>query len=533
MNNLQGTHPGESISPWIDSVERPIFSALSTHIEVDVCVVGGGIAGLTTAYLLTQEGKKVCVLEDFQIGSGQTGRTTAHFVTALDTRYFVLEKYHGHEGARLAAESHHAAINKVEEIVATEQIDCDLQRIDGYLFTDIEESQAMLDHELAAIHRAGLTNVTIMGRAPFDTYETGPTLCFPNQLTLNPIKYINGLAECIFEKGGEIFTHTHVVEIHGGINAFVKTAEGNVVKCQEIVVATNSPINDLVAIHTKQASYRTYVIGMLVPKGTIGKGLFWDTENPYHYISFIEHDEHYDILLVGGEDHKTGQNNKTEESYNRLEEWARKRFSRNGEVIYRWSGQVMETVDGLAYIGRNPMDYSNVYVITGHSGNGMTYATIGGMLITDQILGKENPWETVYDPSRISLRAATHFFRENANTIAQYKDWLMEKQFGDVEHINEGEGVVFRDGLKLIAAYKDEDGNTECYSAVCTHLGGIVRWNSAEKSWDCPCHGSRFDCHGKVLEGPAYKDLKPILLDTPIPRVEFLRLEINPRSFDF
>lgn len=533
MNNTPLLHPGESLSAWIDSVDRPYLSALNKNISVDVCIIGGGIAGLSTAYFLLQEGKSVCILEDLQIGSGQTGKTTGHFTTALDTRYFVLEKYHGQEGSRRAAESHKMAINLVQEIIEKENIDCDMEIVDGYLFIPLGDSHGMLDYELAAIHRAGLTDVTLEARAPLNSFETGPALRFPNQLKLNPIKYLNGLAECIFERNGEIFIHSHVVEVQGGENAFVKTVEGFKVNCDSIVVATNTPINDLVTIHTKQASYRTYVIGIRAPKGTIGRNLLWDTEEPYHYLRAEDYDETHEILFVGGEDHKTGQNNNNIDYYQRLEDWVRKRFSWAEDIVYRWSGQVMETVDGLAYIGHNPMDFKNVYVITGHAGNGMTYSTLGAFMIADQIMGRFNPWETLYSPARISLRAATHFFKENANTLAQYSDWLMEKQFDDFQEIAEGEGIVYRDGLKIIAAYKDDLGNMEYLSAVCTHLGGIVRWNSAEKSWDCPCHGSRFDCHGKAMEGPAYKDLKPIILEAPTPHVEFLRMEINPRPFTF
>lgn len=533
MNYHSQTHPGESISVWIDNTERPLFSSLNKNIKVDVCIIGGGIAGLTTAYFLVQEGKKVCILEDLQIASGQTGKSTAHGTYALDSRYFEIEKYHGEEGARRAAESHKVAIELIKEIVKKENIDCDLQEVDGYLFVPPGDSQGLLDHELSAIHRSGLTEVSLVSRAPLNSFETGPALRYPKQLKMNPVKYLNGLAESIFEKNGEIYIHTHVDEIHGGENAYVKTSEGFKVSCDAIVVATNSPINDRVTMHTKQAAYRTYVIGIRVPKDTIGKNLYWDTEDPYHYIRAEEFDETHEILYVGGEDHKTGQINTESDYYKNLEDWVRKKFFRAGDVVYRWSGQVLETVDGLAYIGRNPTGGKNVYIITGHSGNGITYSTLGGYLINDQILGRFNSWETLYNPGRISLRAATHFFKENANTVAQYRDWLTEKPFGDFKDIEAGEGIVFRDGLKIIAAYKDESGNLEYHSAVCTHLGGIVRWNSMEKSWDCPCHGSRFDCHGKAIEGPAYKDLKPIILDAPTPRVEFLRMETNPRPFTF
>lgn len=519
-------HHGESVSTWMDKVPQLTFSPLLEDIDTDICVVGAGLAGLTTAYLLLQAGKKVCVLEGFEIGSGQTGRTTAQFTTALDKRYFMLEKYHGEKGARLAAESHSAALKKVTEIIHKENIDCDLEKVNGYLFNSPEDtnyslqsnrnkSHQYLNAELEAVLRAGLSEVYMTERIPLASFDPGPALCFPDQLQLHPLKYLNGLAQAIIKKGGQIFTNSHVLEVQGGNSSFVKLQNGHVVTCESIVVATNTPINDLVAIHTKQASYRSYVIGLEVPRGSVIKGLYWDTEDPYHYVRLEKNDKlPYEILMVGGEDHKTGQNDNPEHCYTRLENWTRKRFPEASRVLYRWSGHVIEPVDGLAFIGHNPMDRDNVYVVTGHSGNGMTYSTIAGMLLTDLILQRENPWESLYNPSRINLMAARTFIKENANVLVQYTDWLAEKQMGNLDKLEEGEGVIYRDGLHLIAAYKDNHGNLELNSAVCPHLGGIVHWNKSEKSWDCPCHGSRFDCHGKVMVGPAVSDLT-LISSTP------------------
>ncbi|RPJ78118.1 MAG: FAD-dependent oxidoreductase [Alphaproteobacteria bacterium] len=516
-------HHGESISSWMETIEMPTFAPLASDIDVDVCIVGGGLAGLTTAYMLLQAGRKVCVLEGYEIGSGQTSRTTAQCTYALDERYFKLEKYHGEKGTRLAAESHESAITKVAEIIKKENIDCELEKVNGYLFcaddikadytlkSNREKCHEYLNKELDAILKAGLLDVYMTERIPLDSFDPGPAICFPDQLQLNPLKYLNGLAECIIKKGGQIFTNSHVTEVKGGENAYVRLQNNHIVTCGSVVVTTNCPFNDLVTIHTKQASYRSYVIGLEIPPASMIKGLYWDTEDPYHYVRLLKKDGRgNEMLLVGGEDHKTGQKDNPEHCYTKLENWARKRFPNAGRVFYRWSGHILKPVDGLAYIGKNPMDEDNVYIITGHSGNGMTYSTIGAMLITDQIMGKKNPWENLYNPSRISLSSAGNYIKENANTLAQYKDWFTEPLYDEVEHNIPGEGVVFRDGLQIIAAYKDFHGNLELNSAVCPHLGGIIHWNTAEKTWDCPCHGSSFDCHGKVIKGPANVDLSPV-----------------------
>ncbi|WP_413944051.1 FAD-dependent oxidoreductase [Bdellovibrio sp. HCB-162] len=509
----------ETTSIWMDTQIMPNFSPLSDNLNVDVCIVGGGMAGLTTAYLLMKEGKKVCVVEAYGLASGQTGRTTAHFVTALDDRFFDIEKYHGEKGAVTAAQSHRAAIDKVEQIVASEQIDCELENLDGFLFAQDDPRPNVLRRELEAAQRAGLKDVALLERAPFLSFDTGPCLKFANQMQLHPLKYLAALAERITKGGGLIFTGTHVTEVQGGDEAFVKTEYGHRVYCKSVVVATNSPVNDLVAIHTKQAPYRTYVLGFQIPAGSVPKALYWDTLDPYHYIRLEKGPSaETEVLIAGGEDHKTGQENHPEERFKKIESWTRARFPMIEDILYQWSGQVMEPVDGMAFIGRNPMDKENVYIITGDSGNGMTHSTLGAMLITDLIMGRENPWEELYNPSRISLKASAEFIKENSNVAAQYGDWVTTKPKTPLADLQEGEGTVFRAGAKMVAAYKDDSGDMHFMSAACTHLGCIVGWNNVEKSWDCPCHGSRFDCAGKVIEGPAIADLKKLDLLTEEPR---------------
>ncbi len=524
---MNTVHPGESVSLWHDATIIPEFNPLTKDLKVDVCVVGGGIAGLFTAYQLLKNGKSVCILEAFQVGSGQTGRSSAHVSSILEKRYFTLEKYHSADDIRLVAESHVEAIQAIEEIVKTEHIECDLEKLNGYLFTEKEESPALLLHEMECILRAGVLDVFLAKRAPFGAYETGVALCVRDQVQLNPLKLILGLTSSIQKLGGQIYTNTHVSSVEGGNTAQVKTENGHIVSSKSVVVATNTPINDRVAIHTKQTSFRTYVIALHIPKGSIERALYWDMQSPYHYVRTQSGGANYDVLIVGGEDHKTGQNEQPKESYARLEKWVRARFPWAEQVIYRWSGQIMEPVDGIAYIGHNPLDEKNIYVITGHSGNGITYSAIAGILITDQIMGRPNPWEKIYSPNRITFGTTSKFIKGNANTLAQYTDWLMEKQLGDVGRLEPGEGTVFRKGTQIIAAYRDAHSDeVTLNSAVCPHLGGIVRWNSAEKSWDCPCHGSRFDCKGKVIEGPANTDLKAVKVKDE----HFERLRIPPKA---
>lgn len=497
---------GATTSIWMATEVMAPQSALTEDTRADVCVVGAGIAGMTTAYLLARAGRSVVVLDDGPIGGGMTGRTTAHLVTALDDRYFELETLHGERGAQLAADSHKASIDQVERIVIAEKIECEFERLDGYLFVPPGESKEILDRELAAAHRAGLTDLELVARAPIESYDTGTALRFPRQAQFHPLKYLSGLARAIKRDGGCIYTQTHASKIAGGDSARIETSSGHVVTADYVVVATNTPVNDLFAIHTKQAAYLTYVIGARVPSGSVTQALFWDTPHPYHYLR-IESAGDHDVLISGGEDHKSGQEDDANVRFAALERWTRERFPMITGIEFRWSGEVMEPVDGLAYIGRNPMDHDNVFIATGDSGNGMTHGTIAGMLLTDLIVGKENPWAKLYDPRRKTLRSIGTFIKENINVAEQFADLVTAGEVDSSVEIPPGKGAIIRRGLKKIAVYKDDSGNVHELSAVCRHLGCIVDWNSLEKTWDCPCHGSRYDAMGHVIMGPANSDL--------------------------
>lgn len=499
---------GLTRSIWEETSDVPQRPALSEDKQTDVCIIGAGIAGLTTAYLLAQEGRSVIVLDDGPIAGGETSRTTAHLSNAIDDRYFEIERLHGEEGARIAATSHTTAIDIIETIIGDEQIACDFERVDGYLFVPEGESTEVIDRELRAAHRAGLTGVERLDRAEVTGFDTGPCLRFPRQGQFHILKYLGGLARAITRNGGQIFNQTHASSIEGGETARIETVGGNVVTARAVVVATNSPVNDRVAIHTKQAPYRTYVIGARLPRGSVTRALYWDTLDPYHYVRLQPGDTpDHDILIVGGEDHKTGQADDGSDRHERLEAWARERFGSIERVEFRWSGQVMETVDGVAYIGRNPLDADNVYIATGDSGMGMTHGTIAGRLLTDLIVGRECSWASLYDPSRVTLAAAGEFTKENINVVAQYTDLLTPGDLSSADEIAPGTGAVIRRGLTKLAVYRDEDGTLHERSAICVHLGCVVAWNSLEKSWDCPCHGSRYDRYGEVVNGPANRGL--------------------------
>lgn len=501
------TDSGTTISPWMTTADVPSYPPLDSDAECDVSIVGAGIAGLSIAYTLAGAGKSVIVLDDGPIGGGETGRTTAHLTWALDDYYVEIEKVHGADGARVAAESHRSAVDRVEAIVRQERIDCEFERVDGYWFSARPDDDRLLDAEAAAAIRAGAGHVDRLGAVPGVPFQTTAALRFANQAQFHPLKYLTGLARAFVRLGGRIHCGSHVAGFEQRPKRpQVKTKDKHTVTADSVVFATNSPVNDWVTMHTKQSAYRTYVIGVRVPRNSIPRALYWDTLNPYHYVRLAPGTDGEPLLIVGGEDHKTGQAHDLEGRFGALLEWTRRHFPMAGDIAYRWSGQVLEPNDYMGFIGRNPGS-ENVFIATGDSGQGMTHSTIAGMIIPDLILGVENRWAKLYDPARVTPRSAVPFLRETVNVAAQYADWLTPGEVSSPDEIKPGTGAVMREGTKKYAVYRDDDGALHTRSAVCPHLFCIVDWNSVEKTWDCPCHGSRFDRFGKVINGPANGDL--------------------------
>lgn len=498
-------NPGGTDSAWKASDLLTELPSLDSNLQTDVCIVGGGISGMTTAYLLAREGRSVAVFDDGPIGSGETGRTTAHLSNAFDDRYYEVERLFGERSSRLVAESHTAAIDKIEEIVRDEEIECDFDRLDGYLFVPPDCPKDILDREISAAHRAGLHDVEWVDRAPIEDFDTGRCLRFPRQAQFEPLKYLEALVRGTLEHQGRIYAHTHVDEMDDP--SCVTTSNGFVINSAAVVVATNIPVNDTIILSTRETKYRTYVIGAHVPRGSVTKALYWDTPDPYHYVRIQPGDNEHDILIVGGEDEKAGEHDDGDERFAELYRWTRKRFPMIGAIEFCWSGHIVEPVDTVAFIGRMPLTEKNVFVVTGDSGQGMTHGTIAGILLTDLIQGRHNEWADIYNPSRLRSLSTVDFLNESLNVTAHYTDWLTGGEVSSAEEIENDEGCILRRGLTKIAAYRDEQGVLHERQAICTHLGCVVSWNSTEQSWDCPCHGSRFDKLGHVINGPANSDL--------------------------
>jgi glycine/D-amino acid oxidase-like deaminating enzyme/nitrite reductase/ring-hydroxylating ferredoxin subunit len=487
-----------SRSLWME-LPAPNTAPLSGNASADVVVVGAGISGLSAAYELAQQGLSVIVLDKGAIGGGMSLRTSAHLSWELDDYYFELVKRRSKDAARAYFESQRAAVDRIQEIVGAENIDCDFARVDALLVASNTDGHDIIEDEYDAAREAGFADVE-MTMAP-KGFE-GATLRFPNQARFHPAKYLYGLAEALMAKGVKLHSDSHVEEFKeedGKVTA--KLVNGATVTARIGVVATNSPINDKVAIHTKQAPYRTYVLAARAPKGACPDALIWDTEDPYHYVR-VQPGDSEDLVLIGGEDHKSGQEDDGEDRIAKLRAWGEARIPDLGETTHAWSGQVYEPIDFIPHMGRNPGD-KNVYVITGDSGEGLTSGVAGARLIADLVANGSSPFEDLYDPERKKLLAAGTFLKENVDVVANFSEHLTGGEVDDAASLAPGSGALVRAHGKKLAVYRDHDGKLHVCSAVCPHMGCIVQFNSFEQCWDCPCHGSQFNVDGEVLAGPS------------------------------
>jgi glycine/D-amino acid oxidase-like deaminating enzyme/nitrite reductase/ring-hydroxylating ferredoxin subunit len=496
-------------SIWVDTVVAADAVALDHDIQADTVVVGSGIAGLSTAYELSEQGHRVVVLDRGAIGTGMTARTTAHLSSISDDGFDTLIEIRGEENARLFYESHSASIDRIEAIQERLGIACDFRRLEGLLFPQVGGQSADLNSQLESARQLGVKVKDDCG-LPFKGQENTRYLSYADQAAFHPLKYLRGLAGAIRKNKGQLYSNTSVMsteETGGGV--VVGTESGRRVRAEFAVVATNSPINNIVAIHTKEAPYRTYAMAFQIPRGTLPDLLYWDTADPYHYVRLSPGAATTDYLIVGGADHKTGEADDGNVRFEGLEAWIRSLVPNLGRETHRWSGQVLEPVDHGAFIGRNPGS-DKVFIVTGDSGQGITHGVVGSLMISDEIMKRSNPWAALYDPSRIATSAIKTFIAENVTALKNFAEYLAPGELKSFDELKPGHGAVVRDGLQKVAAYRNEKGVLSKCSAKCTHVGCHIHWNSLELCWDCPCHGSQFARTGEVLNAPAVSPLAKI-----------------------
>ncbi|MGZ8161359.1 MAG: FAD-dependent oxidoreductase [Methylobacter sp.] len=509
MSNNYHSLPGKPISLWLDTTPETDFPSLKNNLAVDIAIIGGGLAGLTAATLLKAQGKTVAVIEAVRIVHGVTGYTTAKITSLHTLIYDHLIRHFGEEKARAYADANQAAIERIARFVQEKQIDCDFIRTEAYTYTEswsqVEQIRAEVNSALKLGLPASFTDNTPL---PFPVKGA---VRFDNQAQFHPRKYLLALAQEIPGEGSFIFEGTRVIDLSEDESCLVTTERGTI-SAQDVIIASHFPFNDKTLYASRLHPFRSYVLGVRL-QDPVPRGMFISTDPAYSLRSHPVEDG--ELLLVGGEKHTAGQGGDTVARYQRLEQWARAHFAVKS-VAYRWSTQDNRTVDHVPYIGRSTPLSKHVYVATGFGGWGMTNSTVAGMLLSDLILDRINPWAEVYDPNRLNLESVPEFVKQTADIVSHFiSDRMPEEDAGSIS-IAPGEGKVVNTAEGNIALYKSEEGILTTLSPICTHMGCVVHWNPAEKSWDCPCHGSRFAADGKVIHGPAITDLEEIMEVNPM-----------------
>lgn len=499
-------------SYWLDSAQIQEFPTLQKNIEVDVIIIGAGITGITAAYLLKRSGKTVALIERDRCARIDTGHTTAHLTCMPDLMLQELTRTFGRQEARAVWDAGAAAIDHIVSNIRATDVDCDFRWVPGFLHAPLGKEPRAKDAE--ELQREAALAIDLGIRAEYRDavpFFGLPGVQFPHQALFHPRKYLGDLVRRIPGGGSHVFENTAADEIHD--DPLVVKAGNFEIRGQYLILATHSPLRgtngalDTTLLQSKLAWYSTYVLGAKLPPGRIPEALYWDTNDPYYYLR-VERKGDYDYAIFGGEDHKTGQEQDTREPFRRLEERFRE-FAPDAVITHWWSGQVIETNDGLPFIG--PIS-KNQFVSTGYAGNGMTFGTLGAMMAADTIMQRKNPWQELFDVNRRKLFGGTfNYLAENKDyPFYMLRDRLAPTAGNSLDAVGLDEGKILNIDGRRVAAYRDSNGNITICSAVCTHLGCIVGWNDAEHSWDCPCHGSRFKPTGEVIAGPAEEALEKL-----------------------
>ncbi len=494
-------------SLWIETAPDCSFPQLDRELRVEALVIGGGIAGLTAGYLMRKAGLSVAVIERGRIGLGDTGHTTAHLTYATDERLLALVERFGRNHAQAAWDAGASAMAQVRAIVEEAGIDCELSFAPAFLVAaaDADAKEAARLRDEAALAAELGFDATFIESAPLNGR---PAMRLANQLKFHPLKYVRALAREIVRIGGQVFEHTEAASFTDDPRRVAVGAHH--IAYDLAVIATHVPLQgntgplSAALFQTKLAAYSTYAIEAPIPAGVLPQMLWWDTSDPYLYLR-VDRQGANDCVILGGEDHKTGQETDTEKCFQRLERKLRTIVPEVAIIGRRWSGQVIESVDGLPYIGEIE---NGQFLATGFAGNGMTFGTLAGMMACDAATGASNPWRDLFAVERKTLSSTWDYLRENsAYPFYLAKGHLAGAAGDDPASLAPGCGKILKvDGHKA-AVFRDDAGHTHVLSAICPHLGCVVRWNEAERTWDCPCHGSRFQATGEVVTGPAERNL--------------------------
>jgi glycine/D-amino acid oxidase-like deaminating enzyme/nitrite reductase/ring-hydroxylating ferredoxin subunit len=486
---------------WRRELGPTTYPQLSSDLETDVVIVGGGITGLTTGWLLQRRGVRCVIVEGDRIGHGTSGSTSAHVTEVVDEGYANIIREYGQDAAHMVAAAYRTALASITAFASAYDAEC--RPLDAFLFTENERDMDMLKEEADAARKLGI-RCELTSSVPIPRALAG--VRYPNQARFHPVRYLEAMAAEFVDEGGRIFEYTKAKNWEQAERVTLHL-EQHQITAKYLVLATHTPIR-FNLLHTELGPYRSYLVAMALQE-EVKDGLYWDTADPYHYLRLMDHGGRK-LLLVGGEDHKTGQEDDPESHYTALEQYARERYS-VGERVFHWSDEFFEPADGLPYIGASPFS-KQVLVGTGYSGVGLTGGTVAALVLADLVTERVNPWAEVFSPSRVKpIVAAKRFISENADVAYRWvADRFAKTEVGNSSEIAPGEGAVMRIEGQQVAMYRSPEGELIARSPVCTHMGCIVGWNTAEKTWDCPCHGGRFHPDGSVLSGPPVKPLDEV-----------------------
>lgn len=496
-------------SIWHSFSAPTSFPRLQQDLEVDVAIIGGGITGITAAQLLSEAGLNVVVLEARKVGGGTTAHSTGNLYFTIDQVLSSLQSKYDNKVIRDVVSSRQEALDLIGRNIEKFSIDCDFQRVPWILYSESSKHTDKIDQELDTAKEAGV----VMEPAektdiPFHV-ERGVRV--GGQAQFNPLRYVQGLATALESSRCRIYENTRVTQIEEQDSGVILKTLNHTIKAKNCIEATHTPKGVEVQFHTVLGPYREYGVAAILAAGTYPEGIFWGFYHNGEKISFRSYTRGGDQYIMAiGQPHKVGQASDNQKHIEKLERFLKDHFEIS-QITHRWGGQHYKPADKLPYIGKKK-DNSRIYVATGFSTDGLVYGTLSALLIRDQITGKSNPYSKLYAANRFTpFKSAGDFVKENVNVAAQYiKDLPFSKSEAGLDNLKIGEGkIISKDGHK-VAACRNELGELKMHSAFCTHLACVVHWNNAEKTWDCPCHGSRFDTDGMVLEGPALHPLKEI-----------------------
>jgi glycine/D-amino acid oxidase-like deaminating enzyme/nitrite reductase/ring-hydroxylating ferredoxin subunit len=502
MSNLSDVFSSRHEAYWILSTKETGFPPLKDDLRVDVAIIGGGIVGITAAYLLKKKGYKVAVLESDKILHGTTGHTTAKLTSQHGLIYHKLISKFGEEKAKEYADANESSIQFVSDIIKENGIECNYEVCPSYVYTSSKEYIKKIEEEVEAASKLGINSAYVEKiPLPFDT------ICavrFDNQAKFHPLKYLLALSSKITEEGSDIFEHTTVVDIKQEHNSKseVITRDGKKVTSDFVIIASHYPCYDGLGMYfARMYIEKSYLIGLKI-KDKFSEAIFINAESPTRSLRTANTGEN-EILLVGGENHITGSEKDTNIHYESLANFSKENFNLD-KILYRWSTQDCMTVDGVPYVGKLTSKTEDIFVATGFGKWGMTNGTAAARILTDHIIKGESPWQEVYNPSRFDVLAASgKFIAHNLDVANNYIGGKIASVPKDIK-LKSGEAEVIKTDEGKMGAYKDENGKLHLVNITCTHLGCELVWNDAEKTWDCPCHGSRFTFDGENVEGPAF-----------------------------